>query len=172
MEAARAFIRPCAVDLEAIMEVKAFERLRVISAAVEALVGPDDRRREFLRLAGGVTKAYKALLPDERAAPFLKPVAVIHTLADAVRAKLGPVDISAISGKIAQIIEEKLEGVAILTPLVEGDTAKGRWTCPTSTSRRWPGCSMSAPRLPPRGYGRRRKTGLAEWPRRTRHAST
>ncbi|MFC3214193.1 type I restriction endonuclease subunit R [Novosphingobium panipatense] len=126
LEAARAFIRPCAVDLEAIMEVKAFERLRVISAAVEALVGPDDRRREFLRLAGGVTKAYKALLPDERAAPFLKPVAVIHTLADAVRAKLGPVDISAISGKIAQIIEEKLEGVAILTPLVEGDTAKGR----------------------------------------------
>lgn len=126
LEAARAFVRPHGVDVEAIMEVRAFERLRLIAAAVEALVAPDDRRREFLRLAGGVTKAYKALLPDERAAPFLKPVAVFHTLSDAVKAKLGPVDISAISEKIAQIIDEKLEGVAILTPIVEGNTAEGR----------------------------------------------
>jgi type I restriction enzyme R subunit len=43
-----------------------------------------------------------------------------------VRAKLGPVDISAIADRIAQIIDEKLEGVAILTPIVEGDTATGR----------------------------------------------
>jgi type I restriction enzyme R subunit len=39
---------------------------------------------------------------------------------------LGPVDISAISDRIAQIIDDKLEGVAILTPIVEGDTAEGR----------------------------------------------
>jgi len=48
------------------------------------------------------------------------------TLADSVRAKLGPVDISAISAKIAALLDEKLEGVAILTPIVEGDTARGR----------------------------------------------
>src|SRR5215207_4572141 len=35
-------------------------------------------------------KGYKALLPDGRAAPFLKPVAALHVLAEAVRAKLGP----------------------------------------------------------------------------------
>ena len=102
------------------------ERLKLISGAVEALVAPDDRRREFMRLTGAVTRAYKAILPDERAAPYLKPVAVFHTLSEAVRAKLGPVDISAIADRIAQIIDEKLEGVAILTPIVEGDTAEGR----------------------------------------------
>ncbi|MFN7210512.1 MAG: hypothetical protein ACK4P1_09000, partial [Aggregatilineales bacterium] len=63
------------------------------------LVSPDDIRNEFLRLTSAVTKAYKAVLPDERAAPFLKPVAVLHTLAEAVRAKLGPVDISAIEAR-------------------------------------------------------------------------
>ena len=108
------------------MAAKDFERLKLIGTAVEALVAPDERRREFLRLAGAVTRAYKALLPDERAAPFLRPVAVFHTLSEAVRAKLGPVDISAISARIAQLLDEKLEGVAIVTPIVEGDAAEGR----------------------------------------------
>jgi type I restriction enzyme R subunit len=101
-------------------------RLRLIGLAVEALIAPDERRREFLRLAARVTKAYRALLPDERAAPYLRQVAIIHTLADSVRAKLGPVDISAISARIGALLDEKLEGVAILTPIVEGNTAQGR----------------------------------------------
>src|SRR5690606_30125823 len=94
--------------------------------AVETLIGPDERRREFLRLSGSVVRAYKALLPDERAAPHLGPVAVIHTLSDAVRAKLGPADISAVSAQIEALLDEKVEGVAILTPIVEGDEAEGR----------------------------------------------
>ena len=126
LDVVRAFTRPHGVDPEAIMAVKDFARLKLINEAVEALVAPDDRRSQFLRLTGGVTKAYKALLPDERAAPYLKPVAVFHMLSDAVRAKLGPVDISAISARIAELLDEKLEGVAILTPIVEGDTAEGR----------------------------------------------
>jgi len=93
---------------------------------VEILIAPDERRREFLRLTAAVTKAYKALLPDERAAPYLRPVAVFHTLSDAVKARLGPVDISAVAARIAELLDEKLEGVAILTPIVEGDTAEGR----------------------------------------------
>jgi type I restriction enzyme R subunit len=128
LRGARAFVEPLGVDVDAIMVAsqKSFARMKLISGGVEALVAPDDRRREFLRLAGTVTRAYKAILPDERAAPCLKPVAVFHVLSDAVRAKLGPVDISAVSDLIAEIIDEKLEGVAILTPIVEGDAAEGR----------------------------------------------
>lgn len=128
LRAARAFVEPLGVDVDAIggASQKSFDRLKLISAAVETLVAPDDRRREFLRLTAAVTTAYKAILPDERAAPFMKPVAVLHTLSDAVKAKLGPVDISAISDRIAEIIDERLEGVAILTPIVEGDTPEGR----------------------------------------------
>nr|WP_312162541.1 type I restriction enzyme endonuclease domain-containing protein [Brevundimonas diminuta] len=126
LEKARTFVEPLGVEAEAIMEVRDFARLKLVSQAVEILVAPDVRRREFLRLSAAVTKAYKALLPDERAAPYLKPVAVFHTLSDAVKAKLGPVDISAVSARIAELLDEKLEGVAILTPIVEGVTAKGR----------------------------------------------
>lgn len=123
---ARAFVQPLGVEPDTITAVRDFDRLRLINQAVEVLIAPDERRREFLRLTAAVTKAYKALLPDERAAPYLRPVAVFHTLSDAVKAKLGPVDISAISARIAELLDEKLEGVAILTPIVEGDTAKGR----------------------------------------------
>lgn len=126
LETARAFVQPLGIDPDAITAVRDFDRLRLINQAVEILIAPDERRREFLRLTAAVTKAYKALLPDERAAPFLRPVAVFHTLSDAVKAKLGPVDISAISARIAELLDEKLEGVAILTPIVEGDTARGR----------------------------------------------
>ncbi|ARO23977.1 type I site-specific deoxyribonuclease HsdR subunit protein [Rhizobium sp. TAL182] len=122
----RAFVRPLGVEADAIMAVRDFDRLRLINQAIEILIAPDERRREFLRLTGAVTRAYKALLPDDRAAPYLRPVAVFHTLSDAVRARLGPIDVSAISARITELLDEKLEGVAILTPIVEGDTAEGR----------------------------------------------
>ena len=124
--AARAFAKAVGVSTDAIATVSGFERLTLIGNAVEALIAPDERRREFLRLTGAVVRAYKALLPDERAAPYLKPVAVLHVLAEAVRARLGPADISAISAKISALLDEKIEGVAILTPIVEGDRAEGR----------------------------------------------
>lgn len=120
------FIDPLGVSTDAILRAKGFARNALIANGVEVLVAPDDRRREFLRLAGNAVKAYKALLPDERAAPYLGPVAAIHTLSDAVKAKLGPVDISAISARISALLDEKIEGVAILTPIVEGDRAAGR----------------------------------------------
>lgn len=126
LASARAFVQPLGVEADAIMAVRDFDRLRLINQAIEILIGPDDRRREFLRRTAAVTRAYKALLPDERAAPYLRSVAVFHTLSDAIKARLGPVDISEISARIAELLDEKLEGVAILTPIVEGDTAEGR----------------------------------------------
>ncbi|MFZ4748594.1 MAG: type I restriction enzyme endonuclease domain-containing protein, partial [Sphingomonas sp.] len=128
LAAARVFADAAGVDVNAIASAsaKSFARLGLIENAVEVLVAPDERRREFLRLVGNMGRAYKALLPDERAAPFLKPVAVLHVLAESVRAKLGPVDIAAIAAKISALLDEKIEGVAILTPIVEGDRAEGR----------------------------------------------
>jgi type I restriction enzyme, R subunit len=66
------------------------------------------------------------LLPDDRAAPYLKPVATPHVLAEALRGKLGPVDISSVSAKIDALLDEKIEGVAITAPIIEGDEAGGR----------------------------------------------
>jgi type I restriction enzyme R subunit len=123
---ARGFCAAVGVDVDAIFSAQKLARLTLISQAVEALVAPDERRRAFFRVAGAAARAYKPLLPDERAAPYLKPVATLHVLAEATRGKLGPVDISAVSAKIEALLDEKIEGVAITAPIIEGDEAGGR----------------------------------------------
>ena len=66
------------VNVDTIFAAEKFARLTLISQAVEALVSPDQRRRGFFRIAGAAAPAYKALLPDDRAAPYLKRVATLH----------------------------------------------------------------------------------------------
>jgi type I restriction enzyme, R subunit len=114
------------VDVDAIFAAEKLARLALISQAVEALVSPDDRRRGFFRVAGAAICAYKALLPDERAAPYLKTIATLHVLDEVVRGKLGPVDISAVSAKIEALLDKNIEGVAITAPIIEGDETAGR----------------------------------------------
>jgi len=123
---ARGFCVTAGVEVDTIFAAQKLARLTLISQAVEALVLPDGRRREFLRLAGAAARAYRALLPDDHATPYLKPVATLHVLAEALRGKLGPVDISALSAKIEALLDEKIEGVAITAPIIEGDEAGGR----------------------------------------------
>lgn len=50
----------------------------------------------------------------------------VHVIAEAIRGKLGPVDISAVAAKIEALLDEKIEGVAITAPVIEGDEAAGR----------------------------------------------
>jgi type I restriction enzyme R subunit len=123
---ARKFCEAVDVDVDAIHAAEKLQRLVLIGQAVEKLVAPDERRRSFFRVVSAVVRAYKALLPDENAAPFLKPVATLHVLAETTRGKLGPVDISAIAAKIEALLDEKIEGVAITAPIIEGDDAGGR----------------------------------------------
>lgn len=123
---ARMFCAGFDVNVDTIFAVKGLERTKLIGQAVEALIAPDDRRRGFFRHANATVRAYKALLPDERAAPYLKPVATVHVLAEAIRGKLGPVDISVVAGKIEALLDEKIEGVAITAPIIQGDEAHGR----------------------------------------------
>jgi type I restriction enzyme R subunit len=123
---ARTFCDAAGVDVDPISTVKGLDRVKLIGQAVEALIAPDDRRRGFFRVVSATVRAYKVLLPDERAAPYLKPVATLHVLAEAIRGKLGPVNISAVSAKIEALLDEKIEGVAITAPIIEGDEAGGR----------------------------------------------
>jgi type I restriction enzyme R subunit len=110
-------------DVGGILEAEKFERAQRIADAMETLIEPDERRRNFLRHADAVTRAYKALLPDDRATPFLKPVASFQVVADAIRNHAGPADISAISAQIEALLDANIEGVAITAPIrVSGDT--------------------------------------------------
>lgn len=123
---AKAFCAEAGVDVDAIGAVQKLARLKLIGDAVESLIAPDERRRGFMRRARAATRVYKALLPDERADPYLKPVAILHVIAEALRGKMGPVDISAISAQIEALLDARVDGVAIAAPIIPGDDRGGR----------------------------------------------
>ncbi|ADP71141.1 type I site-specific deoxyribonuclease, HsdR family [Rhodomicrobium vannielii ATCC 17100] len=126
LASARCFCDEIGVDLDAIPAANKLSRLKLIGDAVETLIAPDERRREFMRRAGGAVRSYKALLPDDKASAYFKQVATLHVLAEALRAKLGPVDLSAVAARIEALLDERIEGIAISAPIIEGDECGGR----------------------------------------------
>jgi type I restriction enzyme R subunit len=65
------------------------------------------------------------VLPDDRAAPFLKRTAALAVVAQAVRNQLGPPDISALAARVEALLDENILGVEITAPVREGGDTKG-----------------------------------------------
>ena len=78
-----------------------------------------------MRRADAAIRAYRALLPDDRAAPFLTRVAALAVVADAIRKRLGPPDISAIADQIEKLLDANILGIEITAPIHEGDDTDG-----------------------------------------------
>ncbi len=119
-EAIRAASEFCAahgVSLEAMekMALGSMERLSAIELAVEALVSPEDVRREFLGHERLVGILYRAVKPDPVVTEFSQRVAAIATLAEAIRAKTTPPppDTTPILEQIARLLDNSIAGHTI-----------------------------------------------------------
>jgi type I restriction enzyme, R subunit len=77
------------IDLDDLKAARGFEFINLRDYAVEAFLHDDERRTEFLVLAGQTRKLFKAILPDPSAQAYQSDVAVIRVLAEAVRAVTG-----------------------------------------------------------------------------------
>jgi type I restriction enzyme R subunit len=119
------FCRAVGVDTAAILEVEKLQRALRIGQAQEKLIAPDDIRRGFLRRADAALRGYRAVTPDERATPFLRRVAALAVVAQAIRNKLGPPDISALAAQIEALLDENILGVEITAPMRQGDDRSG-----------------------------------------------
>ncbi|MBI2432541.1 MAG: DUF3387 domain-containing protein, partial [Candidatus Hydrogenedentes bacterium] len=113
--AATAFCAQAGVDLDAIEALPggSLERLQRMDDAVNALIAPDELRRDFLgheRLAGTL---YRAVKPHPAAVAFAARVAALAAIADAIRAKLHPgdADIQGVLGGIAKLLDDSITGV-------------------------------------------------------------
>jgi len=104
--------------------VGSMERLNLLVDAVDALIAPDQIRRDFFQHEGVVNRLYQAVKPDPASLEFYQTVLCLGTIGDAIRAKLNPnpPDICAVMGGISQLLDESVEGVAIhdhTTPLID-----------------------------------------------------
>ena len=112
-------------DLPAILSAPKAERAGLIGAAAEAVMAPDERRRTFLRLSDAAVRAYRAVLPDNRAAAFFARVAALAIVADAVRGMAGPTDLSALAARIEALLRGAILGASITAPLRSGGASDG-----------------------------------------------
>jgi type I restriction enzyme R subunit len=124
LETAKEFAGRRGVDPAAVAGAKAMARLKAIADATEALVGTDAEKQTYLRMEGQAWKLYKAALPDPRVAPYTPDMAVLHVLADRLRALTPRPDVSSVLDAIDDLLDESIIGHAIRAPIREADDFK------------------------------------------------
>ena len=101
-------------DLAAIENLPAggMERLGALNDAMNALIAPDDVRKEFLALEALVRTFYQAVKPDPAALEFAGRAACLGAIADAIQAVLhpDPVDIGKILGQVKEVLDISITG--------------------------------------------------------------
>lgn len=107
---ARAVASRAGADLDAVLTAKpgSPQRLGAFQEAIDALISPQESRKAFLRAAGSVNKVYKAVLPDERVAPYAPPAILLSTLAKRIRDEIDAPDVSEVMGQVEALLDETI----------------------------------------------------------------
>ncbi|MFN8586487.1 MAG: type I restriction endonuclease subunit R [Candidatus Eisenbacteria bacterium] len=117
LAAATTFCAAQRVDLAAIeaMAGASLNRLTAIEDAIEALIGPESRRREFLGHEKLVTTLYRAIKPHPAVIVHAQRASLSAAIGAAIRAKMSPnpPDITEILSRIAGLLDESITGLTI-----------------------------------------------------------
>jgi len=117
LEATAQFCSGHGVSLSSIEALPAggIERLSRMDSAVNALISPDPRRREFLGHQRLIGTLYGAVKPDPATLEFAGQVSCLAAIAAAILAKLNPnpVDVSAVMASVNLVLDVSISGVAI-----------------------------------------------------------
>ncbi len=91
------------------------ERLAAFENAIDALIGPDIVRRDFLAHEKLVATLYRAVKPDPAAIESSARVAGLAALAGAIRALLSPdpPDIATILKRIGELLDDSITGLKV-----------------------------------------------------------
>jgi type I restriction enzyme R subunit len=106
------------VSLPAIHDATGMEKLHLLSEAVNALISPDELRKQFLAHEKLVRALYQAVKPDKAAIEFAPMCSLLATLAETIKAQTGEgetPDITPIMGKLNDLLDESIgaEGFTI-----------------------------------------------------------
>lgn len=125
LDAVLAFAGRRGVTPAVILAAKGPARWKAIADATDALLGSDAEKQTYLRLEAQSWKLYKAALPDPRVAPLAGDMAVLHVLAERIRALTPKPDVSAVLGEIDALLDESVIGHAIRAPIRDEDDFTG-----------------------------------------------
>ena len=105
------------VDLKALEAMKqgSMDLLTELENGINALIHPENLRREFFFHEKLVSTLFRAVKPDPAAVEFSVRIAGIRALAGGIKAKLSPnpPDISKILTQIDELLDESITGLEI-----------------------------------------------------------
>jgi type I restriction enzyme R subunit len=106
------------VSLPAIHDATGMEKLHLLGEAVNALISPDELRKQFLAHEKLVRALYQAVKPDKAAIEFAPMCSLLATLAETIKTQTGESetpDITPIMGKLNDLLDESIgaEGFTI-----------------------------------------------------------
>lgn len=117
VEAATDFCRTHSVNLSALeaLPTGSMAKLESFAGAVDALINPDNLRREFFAHEKLVVTLYRAVKPDPAAIEYAERISGLVTLAAAIRIKLNPdpPDIETILRQISTVLDNSIAGIKI-----------------------------------------------------------
>lgn len=117
----RQFLTIYQIDLDKIIEAESFEKVRLLTDAVDELLITDDVKRQFLTYSLDVDRLFTAILPDMSANEFGVERKAIVILAQKIRSLNPPADISDVMGGVEQILDDSIaplgQGYVIKAPI-------------------------------------------------------
>ena len=118
LKEASEFCQKQGVDLAVIHKASGLEKLTQLKIGVDALIAPDELRKQFLAHEKLVRALYQAVKPDKAAIEFSELCSLLATLADAIVVQTGGAqtpDITPIMLKLNALLDESIgaEGFTI-----------------------------------------------------------
>jgi type I restriction enzyme R subunit len=124
IEETSSFCSGLGIDLTKIQTVYAFERIRLIDEAVDAILVNDESKRKYISLAGSIVRIYRSILPDPAAGEFYPKQALFANLAEKICSMVVEADISGVMKSVDELLDDSIstEGYFIRQPLDPSDT--------------------------------------------------
>lgn len=124
IEETSSFCSGLGIDLTKIQTVYAFERIRLIDEAVDAILVNDESKRKYISLAGSIVRIYRSILPDPAAGEFYPKQALFANLAEKICSMVIEADISDVMKAVDGLLDNSIltEGYFIRQPPEPSDT--------------------------------------------------
>ncbi|MGQ7794420.1 type I restriction endonuclease subunit R [Faunimonas sp. B44] len=119
---AKAFCSRHAIDIDAIKALPTWaEKSDPVDDAVEALLETSDVKKAYLTASRNVGRLYKAVLPDPAANQVTPEVVILAEIANRIRAKTDPVDISEVMRDVGALLDRSIAPVPYVLPPEEAE---------------------------------------------------
>lgn len=102
------FCKSLGIDIEKILSSSGFERVKLRSDAVEAILVNEETKKEYLSMALIVHKLFKAILPDPVADELAPKIRLFDKIAEEIRSLETPADISRVMDKVEKLLDESI----------------------------------------------------------------